>query len=57
MHTNEETLAGNADADASYSDADPDPTWFEYRLYWYVDYSIRMMFLCFKFSLSFLHFV
>ena len=26
MHTNEETLAGNADADASYSDADPDST-------------------------------
>lgn len=26
VNTNEETLAGNADADASYSEADPDPT-------------------------------
>ena len=28
-------LAGNADVDASYPDADPDATYFEYRLFWY----------------------
>ena len=29
-------LAGYADPDASYPDADPDATWFEYRLCFYV---------------------
>ena len=32
LNANEEMLTGNADADASYSDADPDATEFEYRL-------------------------
>ena len=32
MNINEEMLAGFADPDASYTDADPDSTQFEYRL-------------------------
>ena len=32
MNANEEMLAGYADPDASYPDADPDATSFEYRL-------------------------
>ena len=32
MNGNEEMLAGNADADASYPDVDPDTTLFEYKL-------------------------
>ena len=32
LNANEEMLAGNANADASYSDADPYTTYFEYRL-------------------------
>ena len=35
MLMNEEMLAGNADVDAGYPDADPDATYFEYRLFWY----------------------
>ena len=35
MNANEEMLAGYADTDASYPDADPDATEFEYRLCWY----------------------
>ena len=35
MNANEEMLAGYADPDASYPDADPDATEFEYRLCWY----------------------
>ena len=33
MYANEEMLAGYAGLDASYPDADPDATSFEYRLY------------------------
>ena len=32
MNINEEMLAGYADPDASYPDADPDSNQFEYRL-------------------------
>ena len=35
MNANEEMLAGYADPDASYPDADPDAKYFEYRLCWY----------------------
>ena len=35
MNANEEMLAGYADPDPGYPDADPDATWFEYRLCWY----------------------
>ena len=33
MNANEKMLAGYADPDASYPDADPDASQFEYRLY------------------------
>ena len=33
MNANEELLAGYANPDVSYPDADPDATLFEYRLY------------------------
>ena len=32
LNANEEMLAGNADADASYSDAETDAAEYEYRL-------------------------
>ena len=32
LNANEEMLAGYADPDAGYPDADPDNTYFEYRL-------------------------
>ena len=34
LNANVEMLASNTDADASYPDADPDATLFEYRLCW-----------------------
>ena len=44
MNVNEEMLAGNADVDASYPDANPDATYFNTG-YSDTDICIRIMFL------------